>query len=594
MSKAQAYDPKPNAKPGGSHRRVPEEIVVKRSDPVYNAHAYLTKVPIGAIEPFLDAFTQPGDVVLDMFGGSAMTGVAAAINGRQAEIRDISVLGRHIGTNYLNIVDVETFREAANRVVEDARERLGDVYATACGSCGRTSKLSRTVWTYVFDCPTCGEPVDYYESLYVAEWKKANMLCSSCGDRFSARRAKRIGEKPVLDTVECECSKKLVDQDHTPALNPVEMEDLSYPDVPIGEDRQMFQSSALRKHGLLSTASFFSKRNIAVLAALREGIGRVEEEAIRSKLLFAFTGILTRASKRYQWHPKRPLNAANHNYYIAPVFYEWNVYDLFGRKVEAALRSDKYIQASLDSSEMAELGEVNYEIGSADALNLPNESVDYVFIDPPFGSNIFYSDMNLFQEAWLDCETDHAQEAVVDRTGRGEKRRTAERYEGLIKESLREASRVLRSGGWMSIVFSNSNGKIWGLLQRAVDEAGFALSDVTLLNKGQRSVKGLASGFENVVTADLILSMQKLAEGETVTLRDAPDNAVERIIERVLESENCPTPSHVYLKVIRHYMRNGWKVAAVSVSDVVASLQKAHYEVDRVSGYLVGPEARAA
>src|SRR3954463_9466429 len=92
---------------------LPEEVSVKRSDPVYNAHAYLTKVPITAIEPFIEAFTKPGDTVLDMYGGSGMTGIAGAMHGRDAEIRDISALGRHIGSNYANLVDEEKFKTKA-------------------------------------------------------------------------------------------------------------------------------------------------------------------------------------------------------------------------------------------------------------------------------------------------------------------------------------------------------------------------------------------------------------------------------------------------------------------------------------------------
>src|SRR5207237_1056167 len=104
---------------------------------------------------------------------------------------------------------------------------------------------------------------------------------------------------------------------------------------------------------------------------------------------------LARASKRYQWSKKRPLNAANQHYYIAPVFLEWNVYDLFARKVAAVRRSDSYLTAAMATSGAA-APTVNYEIGSANRLDLADGSVDYVFTDPPFGSNIFYSDMNLF------------------------------------------------------------------------------------------------------------------------------------------------------------------------------------------------------
>jgi adenine-specific DNA methylase len=32
---------------------------------------------------------------------------------------------------------------------------------------------------------------------------------------------------------------------------------------------------------------------------------------------------------------------------------------------------------------------------------IPDNSVDYVFTDPPFGGNIFYSDASMLYEAWL-------------------------------------------------------------------------------------------------------------------------------------------------------------------------------------------------
>jgi DNA-directed RNA polymerase subunit RPC12/RpoP len=570
---------------------IPEEVAVKRSDPVYNAHAYLTKVPVTAIEPFIEAFTEPGDVVLDMYGGSGMTGVAAGMLGRRAEVRDISALGRHIGGNYVNLVDGNRFRAAAAEVVADAVRRLGDVYVTRCEGCQEAGVLSRTVWSYVYECRACGKPVDYYESFAATDgWKKKDMKCPHCQSLFTTRGSNRIGEEPVLDTVACPCSKRLCDQAHTEPLNAVSLDGLSCPNEPIAEDRQMFQASALGKHGLVTTASFFSKRNLAVLAALRERIEQVEDDALRNKLLFAFTAVLTRASKRYQWHPKRPLNAANANYYIAPVFYEWNVYDLFERKVEAVLRSDDYIRWRMRDHAVAEFGPVNYETGSADAINLPDESVDYVFTDPPFGSNIFYSDMNLFQEAWLGKLTEHENEAVVDRSGNGEKRRTAERYKRLITDSLREAHRVLKSGGWLSLVFSNSSGELWALVQRAMLAAGFVLEDVAILNKGQRSVKGLASGFENVVTVDLILSMRKAAVGEKGAVEDAPEGALTIAVRDVLAENTAPTPSHVYVGVIRDYLGRGWDVSELDVSGIGVVLQQLGYEVDARSGRLLKTE----
>lgn len=90
--------------------RVPEELAVGRSDPAYMAHAYLTKVPVPAITPFIEAYSKPGDTIVDPFAGSGMTGVAAAMLGRTAKLFDISVLGQHIGSNYVNLVPPINFK----------------------------------------------------------------------------------------------------------------------------------------------------------------------------------------------------------------------------------------------------------------------------------------------------------------------------------------------------------------------------------------------------------------------------------------------------------------------------------------------------
>ena len=50
-----------------------------KSNTIYTAHTYHTKVPHPAIMRYLLYYTQPGDAILDSFGGTGMTGVAAQI-----------------------------------------------------------------------------------------------------------------------------------------------------------------------------------------------------------------------------------------------------------------------------------------------------------------------------------------------------------------------------------------------------------------------------------------------------------------------------------------------------------------------------------
>jgi hypothetical protein len=218
-------------------------------------------------------------------------------------------------------------------------------------------------------------------------------------------------------------------------------------------------------------------------------------------------------------------------------------------KVEAALRSDEILFQDKPLLRGRPQEDMDYTLASADSLaHLASESVDYVFTDPPFGSNIFYSDMNLFHEAWLGEVTNHASEAVVHTTGK-RKKGASERYEALLRSAFAEAFRVLKPGRYMSVVFGNSSGQIWGLVQRSMRGAGFkaAPAHVAILDKGQRSVKGLNSGSEGVVTVDLVLTVQKPATAERADDAHILENGdTQRLINEVIEelaTEDARNPS---------------------------------------------------
>jgi len=561
---------------GNSSRLVPESVTVKRSDPVYMAHAYLTKIPVSAITPFIEAFTRPGETVLDPFAGSGMTGVAAATLGRKAHLFDIAVLGEHIGRNYLNLVGPVRLRSRAAEIIARAEDRIGDVYTPPCSRCGQTARLVKTVWSMVMECRECLAPVVFYRSIEDADWDKSRLKCTNCPVPFSSK-AKRIGEVPVLDFIVCMCSRSQIEQEWSDITIKPCSTGLRWPDKPIEEDRQMFIASALGRHGLTTTASFYSHRNICALSALKAEIDLVEDESLKEKLKFCFTAILTRASKRYQWSKKRPLNAVNSNYYVAPVFYEWNVFDLFSRKVEAAIKSDNWILANRREMSIAQFVEsmnVTYDVASADSVPLPDNSIGYVFTDPPFGSNIFYSDMNLFQEAWLDSMTDPAREAVIDRIETGH-RRTAERYEKLLTDALMECKRVVKPDGYITIVFGNSSGSIWKIVQRAIKSAGLIVIPelISILDKGQRSVKGLTSEFENVVTLDLVLTMRAGSPNQLATSITPPEKydleeAANYIVGSNTISSLFSEASRLYLEILRYGFRHGWDLSTLNLANV--------------------------
>ena len=128
-----------------------------------------------------------------------------------------------------------------------------------------------------------------------------------------------------------------------------------------------------------------------------------------------------------------------------------------------------------------------------------NASVDYVFIDPPFGNNLHYSELNFFWEAWLGVFTQRMPEAVVDK-GR---HRTLGDYQELMVLAFQEIYRVLKPGRWMTMEFHNSSNRVWNAIQEATLRAGFVVADVRTLDKQQETYK---QSVQKLVKQDLVIS----------------------------------------------------------------------------------------
>jgi 16S rRNA G966 N2-methylase RsmD len=571
---------------------LPETIIAPRTDPLYNCHSYLTKVPVGAIKPFIEAFTERGDTIADIFAGSGMSGLAALPLGRNAKLSDISALGQHIAQGYLQDIPEDDLKKAGDSVIETARKAIGDLYNTKRESDQDKQVMIRAVWSFTYVCPSCESEMVYYDAL--DENGKAPATCASCSEKFVKRLWGLAKDVPVRVVVTGENGRQ--SEQHVAAIDLSKIKKASkdkrlkdIPTLPIEEHREMYSRSGLGKAGMTQTKMFFSDRNAIALLELWAAINAIRNRKIKQKLRFAFTAILPRASKRYQWSPKRPLNAQNQTYYIAPVYYEWNVFELFGRKVNASIKANKTLFINDESEEN---GEVTYALSSADNLkHLEDASIDYIFTDPPFGSNIFYSDMNLFHEAWLGKITKYKSEAVVHTTGK-RKKDAVERYEMLLRNSFKEAWRTLKPGKYMSVVFGNSSGSIWGLVQRAMRDAGFkaAPAHVAILDKGQRSVKGLSSGSEGVVTVDLVMTVQKplanepandghvLANGDKTKLIKAAINE--------LSKDEAENPSHVYARILRKAIQKHLILDDLHLGDVLIALRNAGYAIDKKTSKL--------
>jgi hypothetical protein len=71
--------------------------------------------------------------------------------------------------------------------------------------------------------------------------------------------------------------------------------------------------------------------------------------------------------------------------------------------------------------------------------------------------------------------------------------------------------RVLKPGRWASVVFHNSDDRVWNAIRDAATDAGFSLENAVAFDKEQRSFKGIKGekGEERVSNFDIVLNLRK-------------------------------------------------------------------------------------
>ena len=151
-----------------------------KSDPIYMAHSYHTKVPYRAIKRYIRHYTKPGDIVLDAYCGTGMTGVAAqscktsddtmaffdivesSEGARKVILNDLSPVATFIAYNCNREAKVYELSEELEAWLSEVQERVGWVYKTSHDA-HHDGIISYSVWSQVVICPNCGQSMLFYD-----------------------------------------------------------------------------------------------------------------------------------------------------------------------------------------------------------------------------------------------------------------------------------------------------------------------------------------------------------------------------------------------------------------------------------------------
>ena len=542
------------------------DVKVGKSNPVYTAHTYHTKVPHPAIMRYILHYTQPGDIVFDGFAGTGMTGVAAQACGnpsredkdsigrewveqtgklpnwgkRHAICGDLSPYASLVSYNYNTPVNSAVLKKEVERIFNETKEECKWLYTTMHEG-KEIGLINYMVWSDVLICSNCGKEFVYWDAALDRAKKciKDEFYCPHCNTMHTKSSTKR-----AFETIYDDYLRKVVSINKTvPAILVYSVGNKRFEKNADDYDRTLLERIKNFKNNyfvptyklpegyntqqpknaqnICYVHQFYTLRNLIALSSFFD---KIDRSALPNKIKFIFTGMVNRSTKMNRIHVSNYFYGgggwnAGHlkgTLYIPNLPIETSILEQIEDKLNGYLRAIPYLPLQLDNG---------LYVGSAEEIPTNNDSIDYIFTDPPFGANIMYSELNILPEAWLKVLTNSHTEAIVNPV----QEKNFVFYLDMMTKSYAEYYRILKPGKWMTVEFSNTNAGIWNSIQQAITKAGFVIANVAALNKGQGGMRSITT--TTAVKQDLAISCYK----PSVSLQFADIDQIEKNIWSFVE-----------------------------------------------------------
>lgn len=220
---------------------------------------------------------------------------------------------------------------------------------------------------------------------------------------------------------------------------------------------------------------------------------------------------------------------------------------------------------------------------SSDELSIPDSSVDLVLTDPPYGSNVQYSELSSFWNVWLkDYKEllffiDNKKEAITNRKEKFEWSKKIQHYELMLYKIFKECYRVLKDNGYLVFTFHNKDLRVWIALLNAVAKAGFhlPLNGVIFQDYIEQYKNTSHLRFKGNVQGDFIYSLKKTEDKNNRPVIDTSISLIETLEKEVVQicnSNKFESTTEAYTAIFSHIIETilGYlKVSSIEMDEVV-------------------------
>jgi len=324
----------------------------------------------------------------------------------------------------------------------------------------------------------------------------------------------------------------------------------------------------------------FIKANLTALAHLRAAIMRVQDKQARELLLFAFSGILPRASITY-WIDTKEAGGGNssiftkYRYWVPPNPDYRNVWDLFVIRARLVANAKKKGDA-LFRDFVREGDTFNVYCDSAENLlkYVDKGTVDYIYTDPPYGAHIAYLDLGTIWHAWLGFEVTNdmrSREAIEA----GDQNFDEKHYLEVLQKSFEQMFYALKDEAWLSLVFHHKETNLWYQIRDMLRYIGFTYVNTVAQPLAKQTFHKIKNPLR-VLGESLIVNFQKTAVRKISQPMSLPmANIIKNVAERVIYRGGGATTEEVLREVVPDLFDNDlfFDAASTNIGDILAILE---------------------
>jgi len=548
-------------------------VVAKPHTPVYKMHRYFARRPWSVFRALIEHYSNPGSIVLDPFCGGGVTVVEGLRLGRKVIGVDLNPLATFITRMEVIDVDLDELKAAFEQVETACREKIEKLYLTTCPKCGEKVPADWFEWSSCYSCPSCGK------RLVCAQAKKkapGEYRCPHCQAHVTTTESERTTEEIVRLSVSCDRCKtrELVEPRPTDRERAATAEGsfdemvrrdcLRFPDDVMPQD---FELRRPYNQHCVRFVDFYTHRNLYAVSLLHKEITRIPRQAVRHLLLLNLTSLMLESSMLGQIKGGTVVKPAAH-YWISDLHAEINVWRYFeSRFGRALLKGKKYWRDESSGprtigdtlSDLKEAADCLIWNRSSTSVPLPDNSVDTIITDPPYGGNVMYAEMSDFWFVWLRNELgfpgtgliDSAEEVVQTRAqGKGPRD-----YRELMSRVFKECYRVLKPGRWLVMTFHNREFKVWNAIHLAAHDAGFVLAEqdgMIYQPPIQQYTTTIYLRRDRAMLGDFILSFQKREKPPKVKQIEHAEigRQIERLAAEAVMYHRAASLSTIYMKLM--------------------------------------------